>query len=474
MKRYNLAANVSFAFVSEVLTRGGLVLSAVYLANALGNEAFGLFAAAQAFACTLAILVEAVGSSSYAARLAASQGDDLSGVVSEIVTLRGAAALVIVATCALGLTMTSPGDKLRIYIICAMFYIIPCALYVDWCFRGLGRNEFIALGSLLGIAVYWGGLVLAVRTPKDVVPALLLWSCVYGVGAAVLLFTLVRRFSIRFRPCFDRVKLSTHLKASLTFAFAGVFGSLLTQVPMLVMGAVGTPHDTSIFAAPYRLVMAVASLGQMVVWACYPALVGLREDDEAFRGIGLSLQKMMLFLALPMAVSGLVLAGPVINFVYGPAYRESVSSFQILVLLIPIYYIITLFEFMLMAKGMERDRLRAYVGAVIAIATLSPVFILSWGAVGAALALLVSLAVLMVNLTLLLLRAGHLWFPFRDVAKIAAASLGMGMLLWFIPKEVPILVQMVIGLFANTLMVLGLGAISLQGVVAHVRSSRGV
>jgi len=343
-------------------------LVVVYVARVLGAGALGQVALAQA-----AVLYF---------RFAADMGFDLMGS-RRIAADRAAAAATVAELAGCRLLNAAVAASLLVLVAFATdrflpvgwlmltfgLALAPAALSLEWAFMGLERMDLVGLARFTAAAVWLLLVVLLVGdgTPLVVVPA------AYVAGqtcAAGLLFARFRRAHGPIPIRFDRAVWIASLRRASPVGLSFIVIQIHVGFGLVALGLFDGDRAAGVYAAPQRVVLFLTAVSSMFGAAIYPRLAALRaEGRDGFERVVRLGFRVMVLASVPLAVGGMMVAGPLVEFVYGPGYEEGGAVFRWLVPSVVPIYVSMLFGYALLADGGERRYFRAAVaGAVVIVA----------------------------------------------------------------------------------------------------------
>ncbi|HEY6456176.1 MAG TPA: flippase [Steroidobacteraceae bacterium] len=237
-------------------------------------------------------------------------------------------------------------------------------------------------------------------------PGLVAWTFVVG---AVMYFAVVWRqnFQVFGQPGFRWAPREASELFRLSAPFFGVqaFAAIYARGAVIMLSAIATPQSVGVYAAADRLMVAVALAPTMLGSAVYPALtrVAARSRVEVRALCGRSVL-LMLITTLPLAMVFTMFAHPLIGVLFGPLYRQAAPALQILTWTLPIVGVQSLLGSQLMAVNQQHLLARARFLGLTLFVLLAPLLIWKFGFRGAAVAVLVSDAVLLLHYLTILLK----------------------------------------------------------------------
>ncbi|MFH1036855.1 MAG: oligosaccharide flippase family protein [Patescibacteria group bacterium] len=188
----------------------------------------------------------------------------------------------------------------------------------------------------------------------------------YGFLASIIVFLTIfliffhfKIYNLRFH--WNVSIWNKYLKMSWPLAFTGFFATIYTYIDSVMMGRWGMITETGWYNAAYRIVTATIIPGSIIATSFFPALSkAYKENKEKFQKIWNRQIEIMLSLAVPITVGGIILAPKIIDYIFGPTFSPSVLALQILILMTGIIYLYTIFYWILIVAN--RQKLTFWVG----------------------------------------------------------------------------------------------------------------
>jgi len=229
-------------------------------------------------------------------------------------------------------------------------------------FRAREKMEFEALINIamnIAIAVI-GAIVLYFSHTARAITISYVGSASVGflVGGFILrqeLKGLIRNFDIKL--------VKPTMKAALPLAVASLLGVFMLNIDVVILGWLRSATEIGFYAAGQKIIQLLYTLPAIIGSAIFPALSRFYGKDE-HQKISLIMEKGMTLVfafAFPLTLGGIVLANPIINFLYGQEYLPGVLTFQILLLTIMIIFPQTLMSNLVLVYNKQK-KIAYFVG----------------------------------------------------------------------------------------------------------------
>ncbi|HEX7060003.1 MAG TPA: flippase [Solirubrobacterales bacterium] len=400
----------------------------IFLARVLGPDQFGILALALSVAGLL-LLPSDFGVAQSASRFAAEHRDNREEVAEVVasalrIKLYLASAITIALILAAGPIASAYNEPELVWPIRAMALTL------------LGQNIMGLYGSVMS-AIGRSAEAFRLTVLKSIVEAIATVTLVLIVAGAteaslgraigflaggVFSFVLGARvlgreaLGIGIRERHSTRRIATY--AGAIFIIDGAY-ALFQQIDTLLIGAMLTVSAAGLFQAPIRLISFLRYPAQSIANGVAPRLAS-RTGERTAEPFRRGLRYTIVFQAMLVAPV-LVWAGPIINFLLGPAYAESADVLRALAPFVFLSGIGTLLSLGVNYLGEARRRMPIAIGTIAVNFAIDIVLIPKIGIVGAAIGTDIAFALYV---------AGHLWvcwrmieLPLRPLLVSAARSL---------------------------------------------------
>jgi len=394
--RQIILKNTFWLAVSELVSRGlGLVLI-VYVIRILGAEEYGKFAFALAFVSMLVIFAD-FGIPTTVTR-EFSKGKENENEFASIVVLKLllSAGVIIVMFGVSFFVAPDPVIQKLIWILSPFALISNFFLLIYGFLQARQRMEYQALlqiGQSVLLSSVGFYVILNFPSVENI-------SYAYMVANAIALMAMLVFFHFcvfRLKISWDIVVVKKFIHLSWPLALTAIFASLFVNIDSIMLGYFNQIIETGWYNAAFKIIGAVMIPATLIGTSFYPTLSkSFRESQERLHSV-LNFQiEIMIILALPIVVGGLLLAPQIINFFYGATFAPATPAFQILILMVGFMFIYVPFYLVLLASNQQKKVFWiTFTGAVINI-FLNFILIPRYSLYGAAVAILAAyVAILM-------------------------------------------------------------------------------
>lgn len=368
---------------------GVALLVGVYVVRYLGPQQFGQLSYAQSFVALFAPLAS-LGLDSVVVRDLVKwpeQRDSLLGTTLGL-KLVGALFSVCAILFATVFTNNTAQDNEFILLLTLGFFFQSTSV-VDLYFQSLAQSHFIVkvqliqtiITSIVKLVLVW----LAAPLTWFVASYLFDTICL-----ATGLLVLAKREGLLSIFChFSFTNAWGLLRESLPLIFAGLAVALYMRIDQVMLKEMLGNDAVGQFSAALKLSEAWYFIPMAICNSVFPAVVAAKSQGKAVYHKRLQqLYDLMVLLSVVVAIPVALLAGPIIHFLYGAAYDESITVLQIHIWTGPFVFLGVAMSGWLIAEGFSKKSLyRTVLGAVVNVAAnlwLIPLY----GPVGSAVATL--------------------------------------------------------------------------------------
>ncbi len=442
-----LLRNSSFFLGADTIIKILSFIFNVYVVRQLGDERFGFYSAALAYAGIFSIIGD-LGMTQYATREIARGRHKADDLFWNLVILR--LILAVVATTLITLSAYYvAGYNLQmvfgIFLVCIGFFFYAFTGPVEIVLSGKERIDYISIMTIIGQLgfVVVGTLVL--------VSGISFHGLIVATYIAVPVATL---FGIRY---IKRLNLATLkfkitpgiwasiLKHSLPFALITFTLVAATDLDTVLLSLWRSPHEVGWYKAAYNLVFKLLFIRGALLTTLTPQMsryYGV-SSDRVRKTFNASFKILWMF-SLPIALATSVLARPIIAFLYTDEFVNSATVLAILIWALPLLNLSSLCGSVTTATDKEKKAAQVYTIAAIINLTTNLIAIPIYGYIGAAVATVITEAVALTLFYSVL----HTEFPLTDLANTLikpAIAAGVMAIAVFVFIHLPLFVLIVIG-----------------------------
>ena len=409
-----VAGNFAWGMIAELSGKGALFLVTVYLAGVLGAERFGVFSFLQTIFVFLWMGVD-LGLNMYATREVARNREDIARLLADLTAMRLAMALVLGAMALAGLYFRSDTPTMYLTIVFVL-YLVVRAVQPDWLLRGLELYRALAFANVATAVLQLTATYLLIDGPEDFAMSSLPWFISYFVGTIAVAVALHRSGVELWRPGASSGPRGwwRHWSESIHFTLSSGVSTLHQNIPLLYLYWVGSARATGLFAAPFRLIVALLFVAAVFPMTLYPVFADLQSRGRA-RALARLVAGAAGVTALATGVVSAIAAiwaEPIIERLFGPEYLAGVPTLRWLSVFLLLRSVRAVFVRIVCGMGHQR---RYSIVSIASVAGLLAILgALSLAGVdalaGASIALVITEAfvlVAMIMISVFLVRAMH-------------------------------------------------------------------
>lgn len=423
-----LLRNSTYYLGSDMVIKILSFLFNVYIVRQLGDERFGLYSAALAYAGIFSIIGD-LGMTQYVTREIARgrrQADELFWNIVCVRLILSTIAIIVITASAHFVVGYDPSMVLGIFLVCIGFLlhafwgpidvILNANMRIDHSstLSTIIQISFVTVGTLVLVNGYsFHGLILA---------------SLLGVPIAALLGIIqIRRLKLAtLKLQIDPKIWWPLLMSSLPFALITFTIMAATDLDTVMLSLLRTPEEIGWYKAAYNLTFKLTFIKDALLVTLTPQMsryYGVSKSRVAST-FGTSFKVLWAF-SFPVALGTALLAQPLIVWLYTEEYAPSGMVLAILIWSIPLLNLSSLCGSVTTATDKEKKAAKVYLFAALMNLGSNIIAIPIWGYIGAAAATVITEAIALV----LFYRVLHSEFPLTDVKNILIKPVVAGLIM---------------------------------------------
>ncbi len=387
-----LAGNFIVLAAAEALAKLATFFAFTFLGRILGPERYGSLEFVIAVMIFFALPGD-FGLSLYGAREVAKDRERSFRLAGAIARLRFLMALVALAVLLLVVVWIPKPLEVKQLLACYGASLLLLPFGFQWFFQGHDRMNWVAAASI----VRWGifaVLVLVFVREGEPLFRIGLYECAGVAAMAILcLFGLLRRF----RPATPLPPVPAspmrHLRQAFPIGLTETTWVVLWYLATVQLGFVVSDQSLGWFGASHRILLAIHTFVWLYFFNLLPSFSRTAEGD------GTELRRLM-ERSLPIAVwSGIfvalvmtLLSAQFLGIAFGREFAAGWPILSVLAWIIPVAMLGGHYRYLLIAANLQKWLLYATSSAALVAAVLAFVLIRRFGALGAAIALVVAVS----------------------------------------------------------------------------------
>lgn len=264
--------------------------------------------------------------------------------------------------------------------------MLPSALDLNWAFLGSKSMVPAIVSDCLCQALLAAGVFLFIRQPSDVIYIPILTLLSRAIAVSYLLVVYVRTYGM-IRLGWERETVQKFVGGSLPLVGSAMVGRIIENFDILLLGLWVGSEATGLYGASFRIVWMLVLITVAYYTALRPTLA--QAYVQGFHTIEALINRVMRIsaaIAIGATVGGIMVAEPLILFLYGKAYLPAVPVLQILLALFGMHMISRTYRVLLISFNKQGNDLRIMSLAALVNVVLNILVIKQYGMIGAALA----------------------------------------------------------------------------------------
>lgn len=457
-KSHAITHNFAILSIGQLASRFLAFIVTVNLTRVLLPDEYGAIVFATTVLLYAGIIVD-FGFDSFGPLEVARGTVSVQSIVKTVLTLR--LSFLVPAVIGLGIvTWLLPMPALTKMII-ALYALsmLPSALDLNWVFLGSRIMLPAIVSDIACQALLALGVFLLVKQPSDAIYLPLIFLAARAVSVTYLIVTFVRRFG-SIKLGYERPLIKRYISAALPLTGSAAVGRLVENFDILLIGLWVGSQATGLYGASFRIVWMLILLSVAYYTALRPVLA--QAYVNGFHTIETLLSRTMRIstaIAIGVAVGGIIVARPLVQFLFGEAYLEAVRPFQILLVFFALHMVSRTYRVLLISFNRQANDLKIMSAAAVLNITLNLLMIRSFGMIGAAIANVLSETLILVLNYLTTRRfVGHVPLG-RYIWKPVICSAVMGFVL-ISAHSMHVIIQIALGGGIYVAMLFALGVIN--------------
>lgn len=435
--RQTIAKNVFWLAVSQVGSRATRMAVVIFAARILGASEYGLFSYALGVVGVFAVFAD-MGINEMLVRETArknARDDSYFGTIFGIkLALVFATAAAIFLITPFVIKFKEVADIMPFAIGAFLFDVLRD--FFSAFFRGGEKMELEALATAAtNVTIAALGFVVLYLAPsyKFFIIAYTLGSFVGFLVATVCIGA--KKNLIKALSTFKKELVLPILRSSWPVVISAVMVSFMFNVDIVMIGWWRSAEEVGWYSAAQKVIGALGIGAVLIAMATFPALSRLisNKDEDKLTHVVEYTISLLFLIALPITVGGIILAKPIMSFLFGSGYIPAEKIFSILILLVPISYLLPVLNGFVFACDRQARLIKFIVVASFSNIMLNILITPGLGGQGAAIA---TVAANFINAIFLwrLVKKLHNFQILPHLKKILLASVLMGAAAFIVQK----------------------------------------
>ncbi len=386
-----IAKNTLFLNVSTVLIRGLSFITSIVLARYLDKEGFGRYTFAINFTALFVVMSE-LGLSYLTVREVAKDRASASKYLGHNIIIRAALAAItfIFIVLTVNIIHYPPVVKLIIYILA--FYTIgkSFAGSFESIFFAFERMGFISFLNIFLTFLILCGILVGIGLKYDLARLLLAYPAATAIYICLAYFLITKKI-IKSNFKFDFIFAKNLIKDSIPFVLSGIFMSISSKIDTVMLRNMQGDIATGYYGVSRTFVSILVFIPANFITVLYPVFSRFYKlSQESLVKYFERSTQLLLILALPIAVGGMILAGRLVLLFYGGQYLPAAVSLKILVWALAIQITGSCWDILMLVSNRQATVARVTFWLMVFNITLNYVMISKLSYIGASLATLIT------------------------------------------------------------------------------------
>jgi O-antigen/teichoic acid export membrane protein len=322
--------NAAFQMVSQAVTWVLSWVLIIYLPKYLGDEGFGRLFFAISFATLFSIFIN-LGINTFLVKEVSRNREKGPRLLANILSFQFVASIIVYGCIVAGVRLMGVTEEAMTatYIIGISFVLAAPGAVFSAYFQGLEKSYIPAAGLIIEKGIVTGLSVLALLNGYGLITVswIILAGAVTNTG--FMGFVLYRQ--IPFGIACDWKIIKKILVASAPFLIWIVFSEIYIRVDVLMLTAMTGDDVVGWYGAAFRLYATLLFVPNIFVTTVFPALT--RKFSKPGEGANLASRRtlnLMLLVSIPIGLGTMMVAGPVIELLYGLGeFAHAMENLQI-------------------------------------------------------------------------------------------------------------------------------------------------
>lgn len=366
-----------------------------YLMVALGAEQFGVYSFGIALAQYLMMLVDFGFNLTASKQIALAQGDELE--TNRIFSATMTAKLLLLCLSGIIVAIVSVIPAYTVYrniVWITWLMVVGNAFSMFWLFQGLGKIKLISIVNTAMKLLILPLVFVFVKTPADANIAAWIQAAVF-VGSGIVIVWLTKKLSLAQAVPIQWKDIKEQLKSSFSIFLSSAATSTYTALFVVILAYMVSADEVGRYSAAEKIMRSICYLIWMPISQAYFPRASKLGKENPIEGKRL-MRHLTLFIIVALGFAGIAIAiaaEPLVNLL-GKDYT-GIGTIAAILSVVPVLIGIGGIQGQmgLIAMGGEREKkafrnvyLMAGVIALVSVCILSYI----WGAVGAAIALVLA------------------------------------------------------------------------------------
>ncbi|MDB5188982.1 MAG: polysaccharide biosynthesis protein [Candidatus Nomurabacteria bacterium] len=383
--KQTVAKNTVWLFLGEILGRILKLVVIVFATRVLGVNGWGAFSYALAFVSVFYVFGD-IGINTFITKELSQGGEEKYQYLTASLVLKlGLLLLSLVVSLFLIPHLGTVPLSLKIVLALALLNFSDSlrefVLSINRALERMEREAFIkilinAITTILGII-----LLIAHPSPLSLAVAYATGSIIGSIAAIWIIAGDLKNIQWKFSTKTIRVVVDF----AWPFVATTLFSVVIANIDTIMLGQMKSVTEVGLYAAAERIVQFLAIIPIFVGLSTFPLMAKNKEDPIASKRIFEKIMTIILALAFPIAIGGMLLSGAIMTTVFGASYTTGSTVLIILMISAFVDFPNLILSNAIFARNLQKKFIIATAIGVCANVLLNLYLIPRYGAVGAAL-----------------------------------------------------------------------------------------
>ena len=467
-----IAHNTGIQLVGKIISTALGLVAIGMMTRYLGQEQFGWYVTTIAFLQFIAILID-FGLIPVTAQMMGEKKIEETKLLQNLLGYRFVTAVIFLGIAPfIALLFPYP---IEVKIAISFTTINMLAVAMNQIFMGYYQAKLKmhvqAIGEVLGRVALVGWLALMMFTDSGFIPVMIVLTLASIVYTAAMWFAAMKDSRPTF--AFDMDIWKTITVKMWPIAISIIFNVMYLKGDTIILSLYHDQVTVGLYGAAYRVIDILAQMAMMIMGLMLPLLAfEWTRNKEKFHHFYQQSFDIMMLLALPLVVGGVILATPIMTLVAGPEFAGSGPILALLLVGIFGLYLGAIFGHMAVAIDKQKQTMWIYITNAILTVIGYFYFIPKYDMLGAAGMTLFSEFYAGILLFFVIRHYVNLSLDLTTFAKIAFSAIVMGAVV-FMFSHLHVLLLILIGAGVYAAFLFGLGAISKETMreILHINKA---
>jgi len=370
-----------------------------YLVRVLGPEKFGLIAFAQAFIAYFIILTNYGFNLSATREISINRDkkEKISEIFNSVMMVKFLLGVLSFFILVLLLIFVPKFRNDWLVYIFTFGMVIGQILFPVWFFQGMERMKYITFLNTIAKLIFTVCIFVFVRQVSDYIYVPLLNSIGFLIAGILSIWIIFKNFKIKF--IFPQLTSIKHEFKEGGYIFISRLSiSFYTVSNVFVLGLLTNNTVVGIYSAAEKLITAIKGIVGVILQVMFPYVSKIAKESysKALNVVNYEL-KLFVVLVLISCFVGYFLSHNIVFLIFGQKFESSGLIMQILILTIPVITVSAILgQQILLNFGLKKLFTISIVYMSFIHLIMLPIMVYFWKAVGAAIAVLVTEALILI------------------------------------------------------------------------------